>query len=173
MNVMAPLLRIPIGVVVERSKANSRWIEFVWRPTAVLGGIPDVDPWTQLVSEEHSVTFYLGSAEIVLYRTETENYRDNLASASPSVWVALLSTAGVPPFEIAAVTADPAEGESLTESAQGIVEAVPMPVAVRDAIASFIAEHHVERVFVKRKRNRADSEALARRGPRHGSGDEQ
>jgi hypothetical protein len=43
------------------------------------------------------------------------------------------------------------------------VEAVPMPDSVRDTIASFIAEHHVERTFVRRKRNRADSEALARR----------
>jgi hypothetical protein len=39
---MAPLLRISIGIVVERSKANSPWCEFIWRPIAVLGGIPDL-----------------------------------------------------------------------------------------------------------------------------------
>ena len=145
MNVIAPLVRIPIGVVVERCKANSLWSEFTWRPTAVLGGLPDVEPWTRLSGEEETVTFYAGVAEIELYRTETENYRDNLVSAAPSVWVALLSTAGDPPYRIAAVTADPAEGEALTEPGQGIVEAVPMPTSVRDTIASFIAEHHVER----------------------------
>ena len=32
-------------------------------------------------------------------------------------------------------------------------------------IEAFVAEHHVERPFVKRKRDRADPEALARRGP--------
>ena len=170
--VMVPLLRIPVGIVVERSKAHSPWCEFIWRPIAVLGGIPDVDPWTQLASEQGTVTFYAGAAEIELYRTEAENYRDNLVSAAPSVWVALLSTAGNPPYQIAAVTADPAEGEALTEPGQGIVEVVPMPDSVRDTIASFIAEHHVERTFVKRKRNRADPEALARRGPQHRSGDE-
>src|SRR5918994_1885685 len=142
-NVIAPLVRIPVGVIVERCKSNSPWSEFTWRPTAVLGGLPEADPWTQLASEEETVTFYAGAAEIGLYRTETENYRDNL-SAAPSVWVALLSTAGDPPYEIAAVTADPAEGEALTEPGQGIVEAVPMPTSVRDTIASFIAEHHVE-----------------------------
>ena len=172
MNVIAPLVRIPIGVIVERCKANSPWSEFTWRPTAVLGGLPDADPWTQLASEEETVTFYAGAAEIELYRTETENYRNNLVSATPSVWVALLPTAGDPPYEIAAVTADPAEGEALTEPGQGIVEAVPMPTSVRDTIASFIAEHHVERTFEKRKRNRADPEALARRGPQYRSGDE-
>lgn len=162
MSVIAPLVRIPIGVIVERCKANSPWSEFTWRPTAVLGGLPDAHPWTQLASEDDTVTFYAGEAEIELYRTETENYRDNLFSAAPSVWVAL-STADNFPYEIAAVTVDPAEGEALTESGQGIVEAVPMPAAVRDVIASFTSEHHVERVFEKRKRNRADPEALARR----------
>ncbi|MCK1626804.1 DUF3305 domain-containing protein [Bradyrhizobium sp. 160] len=171
-NGLPPLLRIPVGIVVERSKANSQWSEYIWGPIAVLGGIPDVDPWTQLGSAEETVTLYAGAAEMELYRTETENYRNNLASSSPSVWVALLSTAGAPPYEIAVVTADPAEGEALTEPGQGIVEAVPMPGSVRDAIASFVAEHHVERVFVKRKRNRPDPEALARPGPQPGSGDE-
>jgi hypothetical protein len=47
-----------------------------------------------------------------------------------------------------------------------------MPTSVRDTIASFISEHHVERTFEKRKRNRADPEALARRGPQYRSGDE-
>jgi hypothetical protein len=32
-------------------------------------------------------------------------------------------------------------------------------------LAAFIAKHHVETPFVKRKRDRADPEALARRGP--------
>jgi hypothetical protein len=171
-NLTTPLVRIPIGIVVERCKANSPWCEFIWRPTAVLGGLPDADPWTQLAAEGETVTFYAGAADIELYRTETENYRNNLASDTPSVWVALLATAGAPPYEIAAVTADPAEGEALTEPAQGIVEALPMPDSVRDTIASFVAEHHVERVFEKRKRNRADPEALARRGPLYRSVDE-
>jgi hypothetical protein len=171
-NAIAPLMRISVGVVVERCKANSPWSEFTWRPTAVLGGLPDVGPWTQLASEGGTETFYAGAAEIELYRTETGNYRDNLVVAAPSVWVALLSTAGDPPYEIFAVTADPAEGEALTESGQGIVEAVPMPTSVRDIIASFVSVHHVERHFEKRKRNRADPEALARRGPLHRSDDE-
>ena len=49
-----------------------------------------------------------------------------------------------------------------------------MPEPLRAAIADFVAEHHVERPFEKRQRNRADPEALARRGPRHKdrSGDE-
>lgn len=172
MSPVMPLVRIPVGVVVERRKAASPWTDFVWRPIAVLGGLPDADPWTPLAIEGETVTFYAGAAEIELYRTETDNYRSNLTSAAPSIWVALHTTGGDPPYEIAAVTADPAEGEALTEPGQGIVEAVAMPDPVRDTIASFITEHHVERVFKKRKRDRADPEALARHGPLYGSDDE-
>jgi len=169
---VTPLVRIPVGVVVERRKATSSWCEFVWRPLAVLDGLPDADPWTQLATDGETVTFYAGAAEIELYRTETENYRSNLVSTTPSVWIALLATADEARYEIAAVTADPAEGEALTEPAQGIVEAVPMPDSVRDAAAAFVVEHHVERVFEKRKRNRANPEALTRRDPLHRIGDE-
>ena len=110
-------------------------------------------------------TFYAGPAEIDLYRTETGNYRNNLASAAPVLWVALRSTGVDPPYEILAVTADPAEGEALTESGNDLVDVVPMPPSLHEIIAAFVAEHHVERPFYKRQRDRADPEALARRAP--------
>jgi hypothetical protein len=170
--VAPPLLRIPVGVVVERRKAASRWADVIWRPVAVLGGVPDAAPWTLLAIGGETETFYAGAAEIELYRSDTENYRRNLESGSPSVWVALQPTANDPPYEVAAVTADPAEAEGLTESAQAIVEAVAMPESLRDAVAAFVAEHHVERIFEKRTRDRADPEALARRRPRRRDNDE-
>jgi len=49
---------------------------------------------------------------------------------------------------------------------------VPMPETVRATIDAFVAEHHVERVFHKRQRDRADPEALARRGPMQQERDE-
>ena len=65
-------------------------------------------------------------------------------------------------YEIFAVTADPAEGEAFTEAGSDLVDVVPMPQSVRAVIDGFVAEHHVERPFHKRKRDRADPEALAR-----------
>jgi hypothetical protein len=166
MSPVEPLLRIPVGVVVERRKATSPWAEVIWRPVAVLGGVPAAAAWTPLAVDGETVTFYAGEAEIELYRSETDNYRRNLASEEPAVWVALHETGGDPPYAVAAATADPAEGEGLTEPGQGIIEAVAMPEALRHAIAAFVAEHHVERVFNKRTRDRADPEALARHDPR-------
>jgi hypothetical protein len=171
-SVVAPLLRIPIGVVVERRKAKSAWADVIWRPVAILAGRPDAELWTPLATDGDSATYYGGPAEIELYRAETENYRRNLASGSPSLWVALQATGGEPPYEVAAVTADPAEGEGLTEPGQAIVEALPMPGPVQEAVADFVARYHVEQAFQKRKRDRADPEALARRGPRVGRSDE-
>lgn len=172
MSPVAPLLRIPVGVVVERRKAISPWAEFIWRPVAVLAGVPDARPWTPLATEGDTATFYAGAAEIELYRSETDNYRRNLVSGAPAIWVALAATGGEPHYEITAVTADPAEGEGWTEAGQMIVEAVAMPLPFRDAITSFVDRYHVEQVFEKRTRDRADPEALARHGPRSGSDDE-
>jgi hypothetical protein len=63
------------------------------------------------------------------------------------------------------VTADPAEGEGMTEAGEQIVESLPMPEQLQEAIAAFVTEHHVERAFVKRKRDRANPDALARHDP--------
>ncbi len=70
------------------------------------------------------------------------------------LWVALRPTGVEPPYELFAVTADPAEGEALTESASNLVDVVPMPAAICAQVDAFIAEHHVERPFEKRKRDR-------------------
>jgi hypothetical protein len=164
-SIASPLARIAVGVVVERRKAANPWVDVVWQPAGVLAGVPEAAPWTVLSAGEDRTSFYAGAAEIELYRTETAHYRDNLASGVPSLWIALRPTGVEPPYDIVAVTADPAEGESFTQVGDDVVEAVPMPDAVREIIAAFVAEHHVERPFVKRQRQRADPEALARRAP--------
>ena len=127
MSGVQPLTRIAVGVVVERRKARSAWVDFTWQPVAVLPGQPDTAPWTILSSDAETATYYAGTAEIALYRTETGYYRDNLMSGSPSLWVALRPTGVEPPYEIVAVTADPAEGESFTQAGDDLVDAVPMP----------------------------------------------
>lgn len=151
---MAALVSIPVGVVVERHKAASPWLDFVWRPVSVLSGIPAAAPWTPLgVPGEETATFYAGTATVELYRTETANYIDNLSTGSPLLWVALRPTEGEPPYEVLAVTADPAEGEAFTEAGNDLIESVPMPSDIQAAVEAFIAEHHVERPFFKRQRD--------------------
>jgi hypothetical protein len=146
------LARIPVGVVVERCKAVSAWSDFLWRPVSVVVGSPSTAPWTPLGIEAEANLFYAGDAVIELYRTETANYRDNLGSGVPSLWVALQETSSEPPYELLAVTADPAEGEGMTDTGSRLVETVPMPSGVVEIIGQFVAQHHVDRPFVKRER---------------------
>jgi hypothetical protein len=160
----APQATIDVGVVIERTKGTSQWVDYLWRPTAVLTGVPDTPPWSKLSDDGERATFYAGAATIELHRTETTNYRNNLATGEPLLWVVLRRTESEPPYTVFTVLADPAEGEAMTEAGNDLVETVAMPEAVQDAVAAFIAEHHVERQFVKRKRDRANREALAKRG---------
>ena len=161
----SPLASIAVGVVVERSKSASQWADFYWRPLGVLGGAPETAPWTKLSDDGERATFFVGTATIELFRTESSYYLNNLQSGAPSLWIALRPTGGEPPYTVGVVTADPAEGEGLTETATDLVEQVPMPEVVRNFVEAFVAEHHVEERFVKRKRDRADPEAMGRRGP--------
>ncbi|MGY8709439.1 DUF3305 domain-containing protein [Bradyrhizobium sp. 18BD] len=158
-----PLLRFPVGIVVERRNAGSPWTDFVWRAVAVLPDELGTMPWTVLREEDGTTLFYAGSATVDLYPSETARYRDNLASGSPSIWTVLSPAEGAWPYSVTAATADPSEGEAFTEAGANLVEAVPMPEMLREAIENFVAEHHVEREFFKRKRRQADPEALARR----------
>ena len=155
---------ISVGVLVERRKAQSSWIDFTWKPAAVLVGEPEASPWTMLSDANEIATYYAGSAEIELHRTETGNYRSNLAGDA-RLWVSLRPTGIDPPYEVFGVTAAPAEGEGWTETGTDLVDVVAMPESIRAAIEAFVAEHHVDRPFYKRKRDRADPEALGRRGP--------
>ncbi len=163
MSIVRPLVSIPVGVVVERRLTDNPWIDQVWRPVAVLAGVPDTEPWTKLSEDETGAMFYVGAAEIELYPSDTTQYRDNLMSNTPQLWVALRPTESEPPYAIVAVTADTAEGEALNETGTYLIEAVSMPDSIANEIATFVTMHHVERVFFKRKRDRPDTEALGRR----------
>jgi Protein of unknown function (DUF3305) len=154
-----PHARIAVGIVVERCKATSGWVDAVWRSVAVLGGVPDAAPWTVIATGQDVTAFYVGAADIELYRTETGQYRSNLESGEPSVWVALRPTGADPPYALFAVTVDPAEGESFTQAGGDVVDAVPMPAAVREIVEAFAARHHVAQPHYRRTRTDARENA--------------
>ena len=156
MTVTTPLMRIPVGIIVERRKAKSPWIDHVWRPLSALAGRPETAPWTALDVTDDVATFYAGGADVELFRSETTFYRDNLASGAPMLWVVLRPTGIEPPYELVAVTANPSEGEAIAGPGTDLVETVAMPDPIHDAIAAFVDEHHVEQVFYKRKRDKLD-----------------
>jgi hypothetical protein len=171
LSIIDPLKTIAVGIVVERSKGAGPWTDFLWRPLNALSGVPDTQPWTKLSDDGERVTFYAGAADVELYRSEAGNYRENLLVETPLLWVALRPSESDPPYTLAGVTADPAEGESWAGLDNDLVDTVAMPTAVEDVVAAFVSEHYVEQTFRKRKRDRADPEALARRPPSSDDGE--
>jgi hypothetical protein len=155
-----------IGVIVERRRLSSPWADHAWMPTDVLVGAPTAAPWTVLDETPEATRFFAGTFLVEFFSTDTGSYRENILSGRPSLWVSLRPSDDPPGVALAAVTANTAEAEALTEPGTHIIEAIAMPSAVRERLAAFVEAHHVERPFVKRKRNRADPEALAARPPR-------
>ncbi|CAN5432839.1 DUF3305 domain-containing protein [soil metagenome] len=150
------LVRIAVGVVVERRTAQSKWADYLWRPVSVLIGTPAAAPWTAIDSTAEATLFYAGEAVIELHRTETTYYRENIESGAPKLWAALQPTSSEFPYRVLSVTADPGEGEAFSDG-DNIVEALPMPADVQDMVRQFVAEHHVERPFRKRRRTPSDA----------------
>ncbi len=159
---------IEVGVVVERRKLSNPWADHAWMPVAVLPGAPGAAAWTALDERPDATRFYAGAFELDFFSSDTAFYRDNLRSGAPSLWVSLRETDAPPGVKLQALTADPGEGEALTETGTDIVEQVPMPGEIRARLEAFVAAHHVERPFFKRKRDRADPESLAFRDPGRG-----
>lgn len=155
------------GLVVAFRPGQGRWAEPTWTPLQVLPVAPATPPWTCLSKSAERETWYAGSVDIALYSTDTANYRDNLASSRPSLWAAVRATGSTPPLQLAAVTADPAEGEALTETGTNIVEMLDMPAPIAAIVAAFVERHHVERVFEKRRRDKRQPDILGPRGPGH------
>jgi hypothetical protein len=159
-----------VGVVLRRARVDNPWIDHVWSVAAVLPEAPAAEPGAALGREGDAELIYAGEAGVELFAAETGNYRDNLAEGAPYLWVAFREseTGGV---EIAGVTADPTEGESLFEAGAQVGKA-PMPAPIAAWVAEFVEQHHVERVFVKRQRDKSGPDPRknpgAKRGPAGG-----
>jgi hypothetical protein len=154
-----------LGVLALRRPPVTRWGTGELRPLAVLASEPDLQPHSLMRSDGGVETWYLGGRDLVLWSGDTGHHRDNLASGRPSVWVAMRGDSPAT-AEVICVTADPYEGEGLASDLDLIVEAVPMPDPVQAVVQDFIAAHHVEMPFKKRKRQPADPNAFVARAPR-------
>ena len=157
---------MPVTVVVERRASNHAWQDHVWRPLGVLPRMAG-EPGQVLASDESWTQYYGGDLDIELYRGETDGYRTNLSQAKPVVYVVLRRNADgeVLEFEPFLATVCPYEAMSYGEGNDDLVEGVPMPPEVAEWLHEFVALHHVDRPFVKRKNKRHKDEDVGRRPP--------
>jgi hypothetical protein len=153
-----------VGLVVECRKTAGPWSDHVWAPVQVFPTPPDTPAWTRLSSSAHAVQYYAGEAELELHSSDTAQYSENFATGHPLLWVVLRAKGAEPPVEIVSVTANPFEGEAMTETGTNTVETVPMPPEIAAQVAAFVTEHHVDRPFFKRQRDRSERDPMRRRG---------
>lgn len=154
---------LPVGVLMERRPAVSQWADFTWRAVEVLEEAPEVPDWTLLREEGGRSLFFAGRAEVALHPTDTSNYRHNLEAPTPLVWVVLRPGDTPAGLRLQTVTVDPGEAHIHADVGNDLLESLPMPAGLRAVAQDFVARHHKERGFYKRRRDRADPEALARR----------
>lgn len=152
---------MPLGVVVEWRRLDNPWKDHDWRPVSVMVGAPPMDPrgpW-RLLREGEGVRQYLaGTLPLELYRSDTAGYKTNLEQRPPRVFVVLRRNedpAIEHEFLPYLLTANPHETQHYVESGEEIVEGVAMPPEVLALVAGFTEAHHVEEVFVKRRRKDA------------------
>ena len=147
-----------VGIVVERRKLNNPWQEWSWRAVALAPAIENAIPWQVLNRSEGWVRYFAGTLPILLHRTETASYRDNLSVAEPQVYVILRADKSSDdfPYRPYLATVAPDEAQTHLENGEDIVDAVPMPDEVAAWVMSFIERHHVETAVYKRQRKPYD-----------------
>jgi len=155
--------RFALGILVERTPAVSAWAEHGWRVVEALIAPPSLPAWTVLREAEGRTLFFAGLAEVALYPTDTPNYLENLAADPPRVFVVLRPVDTAPGMCLLTATVDVGEVQQFADSGTDLVDSLPLPDPLRAAVAAFVATHHVEQPFHKRRRDRADPEALGRR----------
>ncbi|MBO1075111.1 DUF3305 domain-containing protein [Roseomonas marmotae] len=156
---------IPVAVLAERRPAASPWADWSWRVVEVLEDAPDLPDWTPLRQEERRTLFFAGRSHVALHPSDTSNYKHNLESADPRLWVVLRPVEREPGMALHLVTLDPGEAHLYADVGNDTMESLPLPAFLRVPAQDYVATHHRERDFHKRRRDRADPEALARRPP--------
>jgi hypothetical protein len=157
---LPPHIEIPLGVVVAREAVDSPWATHRWRPVSVFLDAPATTPWRELRRTGQSVHYHAATLQLELHRKETAAYRQNLALPHPSVYVVLredTSTADAFPL-VHLITASPDEVQAYGMAGAETIETVAMPEPLIALVQAFIATHHVEAPFLKRKRQKFHAE---------------
>lgn len=145
---------MPLGVVVRRSVGVTRWAKYAWKVSAVLPGAGPAN-WKELRSDGGVTEFHAATLPLTLYVSDAEAYAHELQAREPSVYAVLRPSDAnnEVPWTVALVTASPYEAQDYCDSAEELVERIPMPIGLHAWILAFVEKHYEEEAFVKRRRN--------------------
>jgi len=145
---------IAVGVLLRRVPGVTRWAKWHWHVSGLIVGTAP-GHWQELRCDGDTAEFLAGGAELTLWSGETEAYLTALSDAPPSVYAILRDTGDAStPFEVALVTASPFEAQDHADNAEDLVEKLPMPPGLIAWVEDFVALHHHDEAFVKRRRDK-------------------
>ncbi|TRD23125.1 DUF3305 domain-containing protein [Palleronia caenipelagi] len=149
---------MPVGILVRRKPGVTRWATQVWQAVGILPGAGDAS-WRELRRDGDVIDFHAATLTLELHGADTEAYAMALCETVPSLFCVLrISTPNAAP-EPVLVTASPYEAQDYADNGDDIVEKLPMPDSVIAWVRDFIATHHAEEPFVKRRRDRLRTDA--------------
>lgn len=145
---------MPVGIVLRKSPGVTRWAGTVWRVSGILPGAEPAD-WKLLRQEGESAEYHAATMPLTLYRSDTEAYVHGLAAQVPSIFVVCRETGQKDkPQEVVLITASPYEAQDYCDGGEELVEKVAMTPGLLDWVRAFVAQHHEEEPFVKRRRDK-------------------
>ncbi len=152
----ASALSLPLGIVLRRSPASSRWVSWTWTVAGVLPGAGPAD-WRELRREGEAVEYHAATVPLEFWASDVEAYMTGLAARVPAIYVVMRRTteADAPhDLEVVLATASPYEAQDYLDSGEEIVEQAPMPEGLVAVVRDFVERHHEEEPFVKRRRDK-------------------
>ncbi len=153
---------LPVGVVLRKQPGVTRWANWVWRVVGVLPGAGPAN-WREMRREGEAVEYHAATCELEVHRAETEAYLVALSNDPPSCYVVLRENEDPDAeheVEVFLVTANAFEAQDYLDSGEEIVEAVPMPPTLIGWLSDFVARHHKEEEFYKRKRDKVKTDRI-------------
>ena len=147
-----------MGVVVERRPVANPWADDQYLPAGILPHAAPAD-WLALPAEADDAAgvkrWHAATVPVELHRTDSEAYLENLNTDRPSVYVVLRPSEDpddAHEVRVICATLSPYEAQDFLDGGADIVEPVPMPPQVAAWVQAFVARHHKETPFKKRKR---------------------
>ena len=149
-------LSLPLGVVIQRSPAVSRWARWNWTVAGVLPGAGPAD-WRELRRDGDTVEYHAATVPLEFWPSDVEAYQTGLAARVPAVYVVMRPTAepdAAHELEVLLATASPYEAQDYMDTGEEIVEQAAMPEGLVAVVRDFIERHREEEPFVKRRRDK-------------------
>lgn len=150
-------ISITLAIVLEQRPSSNPWTDHVWQIVDILPGEDQPEGWREVPvpgdQAEGCRRFVYAPAELTLHRRLGEAYDHNMMTENPALWVMLDECTDRPvPYKLRGVTADPYEAAGFLDAAEGLIERLAMPVAVRSWMAEYMLQMPEPEQFKKRKR---------------------